>query len=191
MLFQLSYSRVLRSVRDRVRKEWGELDSNQCRRKPAGLQPAPFGRSGIPPWGQVVHRTRQSWRRDLNPQPADYKSAALPLSYRGKLLNCITASSKITFKGILCTFAKFLQSSYSGYIPIISFESIFNLTFISPYLVETDSIFLSKAYLSILIILTPNVEVSFFNISIISPTKLSRLNTEIFNAGLPFFIKIF
>jgi len=32
------------------------------------------GRRGEKPYGQ-------SWRRDLNPRPADYKSAALPLSY--------------------------------------------------------------------------------------------------------------
>jgi hypothetical protein len=38
------------------------------------LQSAPFGRLGIPPFF--------TWSRaqDLNPQPADYKSAALPLS---------------------------------------------------------------------------------------------------------------
>src|SRR5829696_7325873 len=59
---------------------------------PAGLQPAPFGRSGTPP------RTRAdmvanaadfstshpgSLRGDSNPQPAAYKAAALPLSYPG------------------------------------------------------------------------------------------------------------
>ena len=38
----------------------------------ADLQSAPFGHSGTYPrlW---------SWRWDLNPQPADYKSAALPI----------------------------------------------------------------------------------------------------------------
>ncbi len=44
MLYQLSYSRLWQRS-----KEWGELDLNQRRRKPAGLQPAPFDRSGIPP----------------------------------------------------------------------------------------------------------------------------------------------
>ena len=38
------------------------------------LQSAPFGHSGIP-------RKRWSWWRESNPQPADYKSAALPLSH--------------------------------------------------------------------------------------------------------------
>jgi len=36
------------------------------------------------------------------------------LSYRGTFLDSLIASSKITFKGILCIFARFLQSSYSG-----------------------------------------------------------------------------
>ena len=37
------------------------------------LQSAPFGHSGIPRYW--------SWWRESNPQPADYKSAALPLSH--------------------------------------------------------------------------------------------------------------
>ena len=42
--------------------------------EPTDLQSAPFGRSGTPPsW---------SWRWDSNPQPADYKSAALPVELR-------------------------------------------------------------------------------------------------------------
>ena len=43
MLYQLSYSRVCRQ------RWWGRVDLNHCRRKPAGLQPAPFDRSGTPP----------------------------------------------------------------------------------------------------------------------------------------------
>ena len=31
----------------------------------------------------------QSWRRESNPQPADYKSAALPLSYASKVLQML------------------------------------------------------------------------------------------------------
>ena len=55
------------------------------------LQSAPFGHSGIP---RRLSRTKHyntyllnvqcifwSWRRESNPQPADYKSAALPLSH--------------------------------------------------------------------------------------------------------------
>jgi hypothetical protein len=43
MLYQLSYSR------EGTEEWWGEVDSNHCRRMPAGLQPAPFGHSGISP----------------------------------------------------------------------------------------------------------------------------------------------
>ena len=38
------------------------------------LQSAPFGHSGIPPYLLYCW----SWWTDLNPRPADYKSAALP-----------------------------------------------------------------------------------------------------------------
>ena len=40
------------------------------------LQSVPFGLSGIPP-----RIKKWSWRRESNSQPADYKSAALPLSH--------------------------------------------------------------------------------------------------------------
>ena len=46
---------------------------NLRRLTPTDLQSVPFGHSGTPPW---------SWRWDLNPQPADYKSAALPIELR-------------------------------------------------------------------------------------------------------------
>ena len=42
-------------------------------------------RSSMAPAAEVANsqgRTQQSWRRDLNPQPADYKSAALPIELR-------------------------------------------------------------------------------------------------------------
>ena len=45
--------------------------------EPTDLQSAPFGHSGTSP--EIT--SMWSWRWDLNPQPADYKSAALPLSY--------------------------------------------------------------------------------------------------------------
>ena len=41
------------------------------------LQSAPFGRSGNPPYCCK----NWSWRTESNHQPADYKSAALPLSH--------------------------------------------------------------------------------------------------------------
>ena len=50
MLYQLSYSRVW------SKEWWGRVDLNHCRRKPAGLQPAPFDRSGTPPHSKVASR---------------------------------------------------------------------------------------------------------------------------------------
>jgi hypothetical protein len=41
---------------------------------PTDLQSVPFGRSGTSPL--------MSWREELNPQQADYKSAALPIELR-------------------------------------------------------------------------------------------------------------
>jgi hypothetical protein len=63
---------------------WGK-DSNLRRREPADLQSAPVGRLGTPP--RLIRRmpaslSWQSRRRDLNSQPADYKSAALPIELR-------------------------------------------------------------------------------------------------------------
>src|SRR5512137_2746568 len=57
----------------------------------ADLQSAPFGRSGTPPGdgarylfslGNRFPVAQWSWRQELNPQPADYKSAALPIELR-------------------------------------------------------------------------------------------------------------
>ena len=71
---------------------WAGEDSNLWSRKTADLQSAPFGRSGTCPYG--LHEAAKSYitllrcpqnlmlqlsqRRDSNPRPADYKSAALP-----------------------------------------------------------------------------------------------------------------
>ena len=54
---------------------------------PADLQSAPFGHSGTPPRKNPLITTAEdivNWSRrwDLNPQPADYKSAALPIELR-------------------------------------------------------------------------------------------------------------
>ena len=89
----------------RVRGWWGGEGSNLRSPKAAGLQPAAIDRSATSPklfsavrvWSRCVRRVlktlfvamisginsgrgscRWSWRRDLNPRPADYKSAALP-----------------------------------------------------------------------------------------------------------------
>ena len=53
-------------------------------RAPPRFTPPEPEPAGIEPWLANVtgeKRYGQSWRRDLNPRPADYKSAALPLSY--------------------------------------------------------------------------------------------------------------
>ena len=51
---------------------------NLRRRMPTDLQSVPFGHSGTPPHAYC----QWSWRWDSNPQPADYKSAALPIELR-------------------------------------------------------------------------------------------------------------
>ena len=63
--------------------------------EPTDLQSVPFDRSGTPPFSDIENNihynilithckvfSRWSWRWDLNPQPADYKSAALPIELR-------------------------------------------------------------------------------------------------------------
>ena len=55
------------------------------------LQSDPFGRSGTPPW---------SWRLELNPQPADYKSAALPIELRQRFKNGASGRNRTTDTGI-------------------------------------------------------------------------------------------
>lgn len=63
---------------------WRGEDLNLRRRTPTDLQSVPFGHSGTPPlW---------SWRWDSNPQPADYKSAALPVELRQLLKRQQTSS---------------------------------------------------------------------------------------------------
>ena len=57
------------------------------------LQSAPFGHSGIPPYMKLWY-TSWSWWRESNPQPADYKSAALPLSHTSELVALNVGLSK-------------------------------------------------------------------------------------------------
>ena len=57
------------------------------KRSAADLQSAPFGHSGTYPQFPVAQpQIFWSWRWDLNPQPADYKSAALPIELRQPIL---------------------------------------------------------------------------------------------------------
>jgi hypothetical protein len=83
---------------------------------PADLQSAPFDRSGTSPQqlrasakdpiiNKLTPRNNKkfwSWRWESNPQPADYKSAALPLSYASesghyKLINISNQEKNSTF----------------------------------------------------------------------------------------------
>jgi hypothetical protein len=61
---------------------WREEDSNLRSRPTTDLQSVPFGHSGIPPDEDYAKIDVWSWRWDSNPQPADYKSAALPVELR-------------------------------------------------------------------------------------------------------------
>ena len=64
---------------------WEVRDSNPGSLPTTDLQSAPFGRSGnLPYW---------SWREESNLQPADYKSAALPLSHASIFKWCSRADS--------------------------------------------------------------------------------------------------
>ena len=47
VLYQLSYFRI--TLKQHLFKRWAKMDSNHRRRKPADLQSAPFGHSGICP----------------------------------------------------------------------------------------------------------------------------------------------
>ncbi len=50
------------------------------------LQSAPFGHSGTRPYSVPRQEKRWSWWTDLNPRPADYKSAALPAELHQQFL---------------------------------------------------------------------------------------------------------
>ena len=85
--YACNFSRAKCSARE---KWWTEKDSNLRRPKPADLQSAPFSHSGTCPFvwcpKTPMHLSYRcalvkvwSWQWDSNPQPADYKSAALPI----------------------------------------------------------------------------------------------------------------
>ncbi len=75
---------------------WREEDSNLRSRTTTDLQSVPFGRSGIPP-GRIDIPIMWSWRWDSNPQPADYKSAALPIELRQRVSQ-LTINGNCLFK---------------------------------------------------------------------------------------------
>ena len=68
----------------------------------ADLQSAPFGHSGTYPYEVGFSQTGEwSWRWDLNPQPADYKSAALPIELRQHEARSASPTVKVaTRKGL-------------------------------------------------------------------------------------------
>src|SRR5262249_48345407 len=102
---------------------WRGEDLNPRRRSPADLQSAPFGQLGYlairtvdssgthsagrrPALVAKVARARPvssrwSWRRELNPRPAAYKAAALPLSYASKRQNFILCIRPVRVNPIL------------------------------------------------------------------------------------------
>ena len=67
---------------------WRGVDLNHRSLTTTDLQSVPFGHSGTPPLLPKSRKVRSSfsflwsWRWDSNPQPADYKSAALPVELR-------------------------------------------------------------------------------------------------------------
>ncbi len=77
MLYQLSYSRVVTRSPPMGAIWWGEVDLNHCRQCRRVYSPLPLATRASP--RRVDFR---SWRRDLNPQPAAYKAAALPIEPR-------------------------------------------------------------------------------------------------------------
>lgn len=57
-------------------EEWGRVDSNHRRPKSGDLQSPAIAAMRHPP------KNRVCWRKELNPQPSDYKSGALPIELR-------------------------------------------------------------------------------------------------------------
>lgn len=64
-------SRALLKTAIKPMKSWGRLDLNQRIRKESDLQSDAIDRYATPP--------KECWRKELNPQPFDYKSNALPI----------------------------------------------------------------------------------------------------------------
>ena len=102
---------------------------------PTDLQSVPFSHSGTPPKDlpekgsfslslqiYFVKTYYWSWRWDLNPQPADYKSAALPVELRQliklKSIPRLTAFFK-TFLNQLAVFLLFISKMHSYQLIII------------------------------------------------------------------------
>ena len=64
-----------------VKMEWAEKDSNLRSRRQQIYSLPPLA-AWVSALIQEWRKAHLSWRRDLNPRPADYKSAALPTELR-------------------------------------------------------------------------------------------------------------
>ena len=64
----------------KVTAPWGEVKGSSATERPPQVQPPGTVRAAAPAGFRIVGPA--SWRRDSNPQPADYKSAALPVELR-------------------------------------------------------------------------------------------------------------
>ena len=85
------------------------MDSNQRRRKPAGLQPAPFGHSGNPP-GIFVHQITylltllsRAGEGTRTPNPLLTKQELYQLSYTSKVVELEAEASFQTPSPVLVT----------------------------------------------------------------------------------------
>ena len=64
--------------------DWGRADSNRRTPKRGDLQSPAIAAMRHPQMWE-----RECWRKELNPQPSDYKSGALPLSYASEEWNLL------------------------------------------------------------------------------------------------------
>ncbi len=96
---------------------WARVDSDHRSENATDLQSAPIGHSGTRPY--YIER-KWSWWTDLNPRPADYKSAALPTELHQRFIRYSLSVSLTT--SILYHTKPRLSSTFSKKF---SFSSIF------------------------------------------------------------------
>ena len=77
---------------------WGEKDSNLRTPKRTDLQSGAVGHLATSPYLlKILLLKNASRRRDSNPRPADYKSAALPAELLRLFLFCLVHQSLMTY----------------------------------------------------------------------------------------------